>query len=60
MEDLATECIHMLIYGIELKMFGGDVYLPSDWEGTKLFNLDYKIIEDDDLRLDYQSNNGTL
>jgi len=32
-------------------MFGGDVYLPSDWEGTKLFNLDYKIIEDDDLRL---------
>jgi hypothetical protein len=33
------------------KMFGGDVYLPSDWEGARLFNLDYKIIEDDDLRL---------
>ena len=33
------------------KKFGGQVYLPSDWEGKQLFNLDYKIIDDDELRL---------
>jgi hypothetical protein len=33
------------------KKFGGELYLPSDWEGKHLFNLDYKTIEDDDLRL---------
>lgn len=33
------------------KKLGGDLYLPSDWEGKHLFNLDYKIVEDDELRL---------
>lgn len=33
------------------KKFGGELLLPSDWEGKQLFNLDYKIINDDDLRL---------
>jgi hypothetical protein len=33
------------------KKFGGELYLPSDWEGKHLFNLDYKIIDDNDLRL---------
>lgn len=33
------------------KKFGGQLYLPSDWEGKHLFNLDYKVIEDDELRL---------
>ena len=32
------------------KMHGGKVILPSDWEGSKLFNLDYEIVQDDDLR----------
>ena len=33
------------------KKFGGELFLPSDWEGKQLFNLDYKIIDDSDLRL---------
>ncbi len=33
------------------KKFGGKLYLPSHWEGKQLFNLDYEIVEDDDLRL---------
>ena len=33
------------------KKLGGEVFLPSDWEGKHLFNLDYKIVEDDDFRL---------
>lgn len=32
------------------KKFNANVYLPSDWEGSILFNLDYKIIEDDEYR----------
>lgn len=32
------------------KMFNSNIYLPSDWEGAKLFNLDYKIIPDDEYR----------
>jgi len=32
--------------------FNLDFYIPSEWEGTKLFrDTNYKIIEDDDLRL---------
>jgi len=33
------------------KKFGGELYLPSQWEGDLLFNLDHKIIEDESLRL---------
>ena len=34
------------------KKFNGTLYLPSEWEGDKLFkNLDHKIIYDDELRL---------
>lgn len=33
------------------KKFGGELLLPSEWEGDKLFNLDHKIINDEELRL---------
>ena len=33
------------------KKFGGKLFLPSDWEGKHLFNLDYEIVDDEDLRL---------
>lgn len=33
------------------KKLGGELYLPSEWEGDYLFNLNHKIIEDDDFRL---------
>lgn len=33
------------------KKLNGELFLPSNWEGDHLFkNLDYKIIEDDELR----------
>lgn len=33
------------------KKLGGDLILPSEWEGDHLFNLNHKIAEDDDFRL---------
>ena len=37
-----------------------DFYLPSEWEGTKLFvDSGVKIISDDTLRLDGKSNKET-
>lgn len=33
------------------KKLGGDLYLPSEWEGDYLFKLDHKIIDDDAFRL---------
>ncbi|MDB4348287.1 hypothetical protein OAA62_00065 [bacterium] len=32
------------------KKFNSTIYLPSHWEGSTLFNLDYKIIPDDEYR----------
>jgi len=44
--------MHTYAYAHErAKKFGGELYLPSSWEGDKLFNLNHKIIEDDELRL---------
>ena len=32
------------------KKLNGEFFLPSDWEGKYLFNLDYKIISDEEFR----------
>lgn len=54
--------IHQYIYGYYYqKINGHEFYLPSDWEGTKLFKNQYhKIIEDDLLRLELNQNQKVL
>ncbi|MFT6546485.1 MAG: hypothetical protein ACJAT2_003833 [Bacteriovoracaceae bacterium] len=44
--------MHTYAYAHErAKMFNGTLYLPSEWEGDQLFNLNHKVIYDDELRL---------
>src|SRR6056300_328213 len=44
--------MHQYAYGATYaNKFGIDFVLPSDWEGTKLFNGVHSVAEDDELRL---------